>query len=72
MGSPSVNADLNCTLDEGGKLAGERIYYDRASVLRQVGLLHDPQTLLGRLETLLAHPITVAVAYARKLVKRGA
>jgi len=57
------------TFDEGGKLAGERIYYDRADVLHQVGLYHDPQTLLGRLETLLAHPVTVARAYARKLIK---
>ena|SRR5690242_11049055 len=56
------------TFDEEGKLAGERIYYDRGSVLHQVGLYHDPQTLLGQLETLLAHPITVARAYARKLI----
>jgi steroid delta-isomerase-like uncharacterized protein len=60
------------TFDEEGKLAGERIYYDRGSVLHQVGLYHDPQTLRGRLETLLAHPITVARAYARKLARRGA
>lgn len=48
-------------------LAGERIYYDRGSVLRQVGLYHDPQSVVGRLEILLAHPITVARAYGRKL-----
>lgn len=55
------------TFDEEGKLAGERIYYDRGSVLHQVGLYRDPQTVLGRLETLLAHPVTVVRAYARKL-----
>ena len=55
------------TFDEEGKLAGERIYYDRGSVLHQVGLYRDPQTVLGRLETVLAHPVTVARAYARKL-----
>ena len=58
------------TFDEEGKLAGERIYYDRGTVLHQVGLYHNPQTLLGRLETLLAHPITVARSYARKVTKR--
>ena len=58
------------TFDEDGKLAGERIYYDRGSVLHQVGLYHDPQTLLGRLETLLAHPVTIARAYARKVTGR--
>jgi steroid delta-isomerase-like uncharacterized protein len=60
------------TFDEEGKLAGERIYYDRGSVLQQVGLYHDPQTLLGRFETLLAHPVTVARAYARKVTRRAA
>jgi steroid delta-isomerase-like uncharacterized protein len=60
------------TFDEEGKLAGERIYYDRISVLHQVGLYHDPQTLLGRLESFLAHPGTVARAYARKLTRRAA
>ncbi len=60
------------TFDEEGKLAGERIYYDRGSVLHQVGLYHDPQTFLGRLETLLAHPVTVARAYARKLTIHAA
>ncbi len=57
------------TFDEEGTLAGERIYYDRGSVLHQVGLFHDPQSVLGRLETLLAHPMTVARAYARRLTK---
>jgi steroid delta-isomerase-like uncharacterized protein len=57
------------TFDEEGKLAGERIYYDRGSVLHQVGLYHDPQSALGRLETLLAHPVTIARAYARRLFR---
>ena len=59
------------TFDQEGKLAGERIYYDRGSVLQQVGLYHSPQSFLGRLETLLAHPVTVARAYARKLSRSG-
>ena len=58
------------TFDKEGKLAGERIYYDRGKVLQQVGLYHDPQTFLGRFESLLAHPITFAQAYTRKLTRR--
>jgi steroid delta-isomerase-like uncharacterized protein len=57
------------TFDDEGKLAGERIYYDRGSVLQQVGLYRDPQSLLGRIETLLTHPVTVARAYVRKLIR---
>lgn len=55
-----------------GRLAGETIYYDRAGVLHQVGLYHEPVGLLGRLVTTLTHPITVARAYARKLIPRSA
>jgi steroid delta-isomerase-like uncharacterized protein len=54
--------------DDAGKLAGERIYYDRAFVLQQVGLFHDPQSVRGRIEALLAHPLTIARALARKLI----
>jgi steroid delta-isomerase-like uncharacterized protein len=60
------------SFDDEGKLAGERIYYDRGSVLHQVGLYHDPQSLVGRLEILLAHPLTVARAYGRKLLRPAA
>lgn len=58
------------TFDGDGKLAGERIYYDRASVLRQVGLFHEPETLLGRVWTPLTHPVTIARAFARGLRRR--
>jgi steroid delta-isomerase-like uncharacterized protein len=60
------------SFDEDGKLAGERIYYDRGSVLHQVGLYHDPQSFIGRFEILLAHPITIARAYGRKLFRPAA
>lgn len=51
-----------------GKLASERIYYDRASVLRQVGLYHEPVGAFGRLVTALTHPVTLGRAYLRKLL----
>jgi steroid delta-isomerase-like uncharacterized protein len=53
-----------------GKLAGEKIYYDRAGVLRQVGLWHEPVGMLGRLITAVTHPLTLGRAYARKLRSR--
>lgn len=51
---------------DGDKLAGERIYYDRATVFRQVGIFHDPETALGRALTGLTHPVTIGRALARK------
>ena len=53
-----------------GKLASETIYYDRASVMRQIGLYHEPIGMMGRLATALSHPMTVALAFARKLRRR--
>ena len=52
--------------DDGDKLAGERIYYDRATVLNQLGVLHEPESLLGRALTALTHPITVGRALGRR------
>jgi steroid delta-isomerase-like uncharacterized protein len=47
------------TFDARERLAGERIYYDRALVLRQLGVFHEPQTILGRVLTALTHPVTI-------------
>lgn len=54
------------TFDDEDKLAGERIYYDRGVVLRQLGLFHEPVQGLGRIVTALSHPITIARAYLRR------
>jgi steroid delta-isomerase-like uncharacterized protein len=55
------------TFDSQNRLAGERIYYDRATVLRQLGVFHEPQSVLGHVCTLLTHPITIARALGRRL-----
>ncbi len=57
------------TFDADGRLSGERIYYDRAGVLRQLGVFFEPTTLVGRIAIGLTHPITIARAYGRQLLK---
>lgn len=52
------------------RLAGERIYYDRGTVLRQLGVFHEPQSVLGQVCILVTHPITIARAFARRLLNR--
>jgi len=54
------------TFDEGGKLAGERIYYDRATVLRQCGVFREPTSLSGRLLLFLNHPVNIVAALLRQ------
>jgi len=55
------------TFDEGDRLTSETIYYDRATVLRQLGVFHEPHLPLGKLVTVLTHPVTMIRALALKL-----
>jgi steroid delta-isomerase-like uncharacterized protein len=57
------------TFDSDDRLAGEKIYYDRGTVLRQLGVFHEPQSLLGRISIVVTHPTTIARAVARKLLR---
>lgn len=59
------------TFDENGRLAGERIYYDRATVLRQCGVFREPTTPLGRVILFLNHPVHLLTAALRGLGRRG-
>lgn len=58
------------TFDDQTTLAGERIYYDRATVLRQLGIFHDPDRGLGRALMPLTHPITIGRAVMRAIRRR--
>lgn len=57
------------TFDADDRLAGEKIYYDRGVVWQQLGIAHEPQSILGKLTILATHPLTMARAYARKLLR---
>jgi predicted ester cyclase len=50
---------------DGPELVSERVYYDRLSLFIQLGVARDPNTLTGRIMTLLNHPVTVARAALR-------
>ena len=55
---------------EGDRLVCERVYFDAATVLRQLGVARDPLTLSGRLATAINHPLTVGRAVAGQLLRR--
>jgi steroid delta-isomerase-like uncharacterized protein len=59
------------TFDQGDRLAGEKIYYDRATVLRQLGVFHEPESWRGRITTVLTHPVTVARMVAWNSLRLG-
>jgi steroid delta-isomerase-like uncharacterized protein len=58
------------TFDGDDRLAGEKIYYDRGTVLRQLGVFHEPQSIAGQISILLTHPTTIARALVRKLLRQ--
>jgi steroid delta-isomerase-like uncharacterized protein len=47
---------------EDDRIVCERVYFDQATILRQLGLAHDPSSLPGRASLLLSHPLTLARA----------
>ena len=55
---------------EGDGIVCERVYFDSATIQRQLGIAHDPLTLKGRLATLLNHPVTIARAFLRQARKK--
>lgn len=59
------------SFDEAGLIAGERIYYDRATPLGQAGLFQDPRKILGRIATVIRHPLTVTRALSRASLTRA-
>jgi len=55
---------------EEDRLVCERVYFDSGTVLRQLGILHDPLTLRGRVATVLNHPVTIGRALAGQFRNR--
>jgi len=55
---------------ESDRLVCERVYFDAGTILRQLGIAHDPLTLRGRVATVLTHPVTVGQAVLRQVRNR--
>jgi steroid delta-isomerase-like uncharacterized protein len=60
------------TFDGNDRLAAEKIYYDRGTVLRQLGVFHEPQTILGQVSIFATHPTTIARAFLRQFTRFSA
>jgi steroid delta-isomerase-like uncharacterized protein len=57
-------------LFDDDRLVCERVYFDAGTVLRQLGIAHDPLSLTGKLATVVNHPVTIAQAFLRQLTNR--
>jgi steroid delta-isomerase-like uncharacterized protein len=47
---------------EGERIVIERVYFDQLTIMRQLGVAHDPASAAGRLSTLVSHPVTIGRA----------
>jgi steroid delta-isomerase-like uncharacterized protein len=57
-------------LFEDDRLLCERVYFDAGTILRQLGIAHDPVSLRGRVATVVNHPLTIGRAVARRALRR--
>jgi steroid delta-isomerase-like uncharacterized protein len=55
---------------EQDRLMCERVYFDSNTVLRQLGIAHDPLTLQGRIATVVNHPLTIGRALVKQVSGR--
>ena len=55
---------------EQDRLVCERVYFDAGTVLRQLGIAHDPLSIRGRVATVANHPLTVGRALLRRVTGR--
>ena len=52
------------------RIVCERVYFDQLSILRQLGIAHDPSSLAGRASMLASHPLTIGRAVLREGLAR--
>jgi steroid delta-isomerase-like uncharacterized protein len=74
-GLPPTGREFTCRmvalfLFDEDRLIAERVYFDSATIARQLGIAHDPLTLKGRIATLVNHPLTIGRAAVRQVTGR--
>jgi len=55
---------------EGEDMVCERVFFDLHTVLRQLGVAWDPNSFIGKISTVLNHPLTIGLALCRKLLPK--
>jgi steroid delta-isomerase-like uncharacterized protein len=74
-GLPPTGRSFRCRmvaffLFEEDRLVCERVYFDSATIQRQLGIAHDPLSVRGRIATVLNHPLTIGRAVIRGLARQ--
>jgi steroid delta-isomerase-like uncharacterized protein len=77
QGLPPTGRAFSCRMTaffvfDGERLIDERVYFDQATILRQLGLARDPRSLTGRIALLLNHPLRIGGALLKSRLARRA
>lgn len=57
--------------DDAGMLALERTYYDKATILEQLGIFQDPRTTTGKVMAVLTPPFAILRTLGERLLQRA-
>ena len=74
-GLPPTGRSFECRmialfLFEEDRLVCERVYFDVGTIMRQLGVAHDPGSLVGRMATAAGHPLTIGRGLVRSVLGR--
>jgi steroid delta-isomerase-like uncharacterized protein len=74
-GLPATGRSFECRMTafflfEGDRLVCERVYFDVGTIMRQLGVAHDPRSVAGRLATVANHPLTIGRGLVRSVLRR--
>jgi steroid delta-isomerase-like uncharacterized protein len=74
-GLPATGRSFECRMTafflfEGDRLVCERVYFDVGTIMRQLGVAHEPGSLVGRVATVANHPLTIGRGLVRSLLRR--
>jgi steroid delta-isomerase-like uncharacterized protein len=74
-GLPATGRSFECRmaalfLFDEDRLVCERVYFDVGTIMRQLGVAHDPGSLVGRVTTVANHPLTIGRGLVRSLLRR--
>lgn len=61
---------LSIFIFDDDRLMCERVYFDSATMLRQLGIARDPLSISGCLQTVVGHPLTLSRALVRRVIGR--
>jgi steroid delta-isomerase-like uncharacterized protein len=72
---PATGRSFECRMTafflfDEDRLVCERVYFDVGTIMRQLGVAHDPGSVVGRVATVANHPVTIGRGLVRSLLRR--